>query len=131
MTSDSKAPLIAGTQKGFTLLEVMIALAIIGGVLVTLIYSLNYHLGIAGRDEAVTVATMLAQEKMVDAELSPLSASGDFDSPYEAFHYKTDVSESEFPGFSELSVTVTTENESVTLSELIHSNANALPNNAT
>lgn len=124
MTSDR-------TANGFTLLEVMIALAIIGGVLLTLIYSLNYHLGIAGRHEAVTIATMLAKEKMVDAELSPLSTSGDFESPYEAFHYKTDVTESEFPGFSELSVTVTTEKESVTMSELIHSNSNALLNNAT
>ncbi|MGO9016022.1 MAG: prepilin-type N-terminal cleavage/methylation domain-containing protein [Dissulfurispiraceae bacterium] len=119
------------TANGFTLLEVMIALAIIGGVLLTLIYSLNYHLGIAGRHEAVTIATMLAKEKMVDAELSPLSTSGDFEAPYEAFHYKTDVTESEFPGFSELSVTVTADKESVTFSELIHNNVNASLNNAT
>jgi len=118
-------------KKGFTLLEVMISLAIIGGVLVTLIYSLNYHLGIAGRHEVLTVATMLAQEKMADAELSPLSTSGDFSAPYEAFHYKIDVNESEFPVFSELSVTVTTEKESVTFTELIHNGANSQFNNAT
>ena len=120
-----------GSHKGFTLLEVMIALAIIGGALVTLIYSLNYHLGIAGRHEALTVASMLAKEKMSDAESSPLSTSGDFTVPYEAFHYKIDVSESELPGFSELSVTVTTERESVTFTELIHNSANASLNNAT
>ena len=121
-----------GPEKGFTLLEVMISLAIIGGVLLTLIYSLNYHLGIAGRHEALTVASMLAKKKMVDAELSPLSTSGDFEAPYEAFHYRTDVSESEFPGFSELSVTVTTEKESVTFTELIQNGANVFTgNNAT
>ncbi len=119
------------SPSGFTLLEVMIALAIIGGVLLTLICSLNYHLGIADRHEALTVASMLAKKKMVDAELSPLSASGDFEAPYEAFHYRIDVTESEFPGFSEVSVTVTTEKESVTFAELIHSNANVLLNNAT
>jgi len=120
------------SPEGFTLLEVMISLAIIGGVLLTLIYSLNYHLGIAGRHEALTVASMLAKEKMADAELSPLSTSGDFEAPYEAFHYKTDVSESEFPGFSELSVTVTTEKESVTFTELIQNGVNVFTgNNAT
>ncbi len=124
MTSDR-------TPTGFTLLEVMIALAIIGGLLLTLIYSLNYHLGIAGRHEVLTVASMLAKEKMIDTELSPESASGDFTAPYEAFHYVTDVSPSEFPGFSDLTVTVTTGKESVTFSELIRNSANALLNNAT
>lgn len=131
MTSDSNSSRITSPNKGFTLLEVMISLAIIGSVLLTLINSLNYHLGIAGRHEALTVASMLAKEKMADAELSPLSTSGDFTVPYDAFHYKIDVSESEFPGFSELSVTVTTEKESVTFTELIHNSAKAFLNNAT
>src|SRR5208282_5289422 len=127
----SCASYLFARPEGFTLLEVMLSLAIIGGVLLTLIWSLNYHLGVAGRYETLTIASMLAKEKMVDAELSPLSTSGDFEAPYEAFHYKTDVRESEFPGFSELSVTVTTEKESVTFTELIHNGANVLFNNAT
>jgi prepilin-type N-terminal cleavage/methylation domain-containing protein len=40
-------------QKGFTLLEVMISLAIVGGLLLTMIYSLNYHLGVAERQIVV------------------------------------------------------------------------------
>ena len=49
---------------GFTLLEIMIAVAIIGGLLVSLIYSLNYHLGIAERHEFATVASLLAKDKL-------------------------------------------------------------------
>ena len=56
------------SKKGFTLLEVLIALAIVGGLLVTLIYSLNYHLGLVERQEIITVATLLAKGKMIDLE---------------------------------------------------------------
>jgi len=42
----------------------MISLAIVGGLLVTLIYALNYHLGIAERHRSVTISTALASEKM-------------------------------------------------------------------
>lgn len=123
MTSDR-------TSKGFTLLEVMIALAIIGGALLTLICSLNYHLSIADRHEELTVASLLAKEKMADVELAPSSTSGDFEAPFEAYHYQTALSPGEFPGFSEISVTVTTGKESVTFTEMISSSTNGMLNNA-
>src|SRR5208337_2336842 len=53
---------------GFTLLEIMIAVAVIGGLLVSLISSLNYHLGIAERHEFVTVASLLAKDKLAEVE---------------------------------------------------------------
>ena len=53
-------------QQGFTLLEVMVSLAIVGGLLMTLIYTLNYNLGITEKLFAVTTMTNLAKEKLDD-----------------------------------------------------------------
>ena len=107
------------SKKGFTLLEVMLALAIVGGLLITLLYSLNYHLTIAERHETVTVATMLAKGKLIEMEKGPASASGDFTDPYTQYHYTTEAKDSVYPGITELSVTVINGKENVKFSELI------------
>lgn len=107
------------TTKGFTLLEVMLALAIVGGLLITLLYSLDYHLTIAGRHETVTIATMLAKSKLLEIEKGPASTSGDFPDPYTQYHYTTEVKDSVYPGIIEFSVTVVNGKENVKLSELI------------
>jgi general secretion pathway protein I len=54
--------------KGFTLLEVMIALAIAAGVLLTVISSLNYHLSIVGQDAEETTAVLLGRAKLDDPD---------------------------------------------------------------
>jgi general secretion pathway protein I len=107
------------SQKGFTLLEVMLALAIVGGLLITLLHSLNYHLTIADRHETVTIATMLAKSKLIEIEKSPTSAKGDFPDPYANYRYTTEVMDSVYPGIIECSVTVVNGKESVKFSELI------------
>lgn len=109
----------AGEEHGFTLLEVMISLAIVGGLLVTLIYSLNYNLGIAERHRTATVSTVLAKGKMYNMEMAPAADKGEFPEPYNAYSYETGVKDSSFPGMSEISVTVTNGKEQITLSELI------------
>ena len=53
-------------MKGFTLLEIMIALAIMAGVLLTVISSFNYHLSLAARDREETIAALLARAKLDD-----------------------------------------------------------------
>ena len=110
-----------GPIRGFTLLEVMISLAIISGLLVTLIYTLNYHLGVAERQEGETVALILAKQKLGEIRDAPDKAEGAFPEPYAAYKYWASVGESVFPGVSELSVTVTNSKEKVTLKELIRS----------
>jgi general secretion pathway protein I len=104
---------------GFTLLEVMISLAIIAGLLVTLTYTLNYHLGIAGRQRGVTVCTYLAKAKLYEIELNPAAGKGVFPKPYSDYSYETTVKDSSFPGMSEISVVVRGGKEDMTLSELI------------
>ena len=107
------------TEKGFTLLEIMIALAVIGGLLITLLYSLNYHLGIAERHETITIATMLAKSKLRELEASPAAAKGDFPAPYSAYHYATEIRTSPYPGISEILVTVDNGKENVKFTEFI------------
>ncbi len=106
-------------RQGFTLLEVMLALAVVGGLLITLLYSLNYHLAIAGRHETVTTATMLAKSKLMEIEKSPASSKGDFPDPYSAYHYTAEVKDSAYPGIIELSVAVDNGKENVKFGELI------------
>lgn len=107
------------SRRGFTLLEVMISLAIVGGLLVTLLYTLNYHLGIAARHEAATVATMLGREKLIEVRKKPGSSEGTFEEPFTSYSYKAEVKSSPFPGIAEISVTVTGSGEKVLLREFI------------
>jgi len=106
-------------KNGFTLLEVLIALAIIGGLLVTLIYTLNYHLGIIERHETLTVATLLAKNKMADIEDTREDGKGVFDVPYDGYAYETFVKESPYVGISEIIVIVRAGKEEVKLNEFI------------
>lgn len=109
----------AHKYSGFTLLEVMISLAIVGGLLVTLIYTLNYHLGIAERQGLITTTTALAKEKLYEIEQKPSTDKGNFAEPFAAFSYETSTKDSQFPGLTEISVTVRNGKEDITLSELI------------
>jgi general secretion pathway protein I len=106
-------------QKGFTLLEIMISLAIVGGLLLTLISSLNYHLGVAERQIVVTNLTNLAKEKIYEMEKNPSSSRGNFPDPYSNFRYETNVMNSSFPGMLEIGVTVSEGKETLKLSEII------------
>jgi general secretion pathway protein I len=106
--------------RGFTLLEVMIALAVIGGLLVTVIYTLNYHLGIAQRHETVTVASLLAKAKIGEMETGPFESEGAFPDPYSDYHYVTGIKGSSYyPGMSEIWVIVSGGDEKVKFAELI------------
>jgi type II secretory pathway pseudopilin PulG len=97
----------------------MIALAIVGGLLITLLYSLNYHLGIAERQETLTIATMLARNELREIEASPAPSQGDFAAPYGAYHYTAEIMPSPYPGISEIMVTVVNGKESVKFTEFI------------
>jgi general secretion pathway protein I len=105
---------------GFTLLEVLISLAIISGLLVTLIYTLNYHLGIAERQKVVTVATFLAKDKIADLEKKPEDKKGMCDPPYDDYAYETSVKASPYIGVSEIGVVVKRGTEEVKFNEFIY-----------
>jgi general secretion pathway protein I len=107
------------SRKGFTLLEVLIALAIVAGLLVTVIYALNFHLGIVERHETITIATLLAKEKMVDLEKNPVKTQGTFQDPYKNYTFETSVKDAPYAGITELIVVVKAGDEEVKLNEFI------------
>jgi general secretion pathway protein I len=106
-------------EKGFTLLEVLVALAIISGLLITLIYTVNYQLGIVERQETVTVATLLAKSALTELEKKPESKMGKFEAPYDAYTYETAVKDSPYPGVNEITVIVTAGKEEVKLNQYV------------
>jgi len=59
-------------RQGFTLLEVMIALAIMATVVLTVLGSVNYHLSVISNERDNTTFTLLARAKMAELEQSPL-----------------------------------------------------------
>ena len=106
-------------NRGFTLLEIVIALAIVGSLLITLIYTLNYHLGLVEKQGIVTAATLLAKNKLVELEKKPENGKGAFESPYKDYNYETYVKDSPYVGISEIVVVVRAGKEEIKLNEFI------------
>lgn len=86
-------------DKGFTLLEVMVALAIIATALVTLLGTHLLSLNLAHRHKEQTMATMLARQKMEELLTTPFesltSDAGDFGSEHPGYKWETEVEDAE------------------------------------
>lgn len=111
------------TREGFTLLEVMIALAIAGGLLVVLLYSISFHLSLVGTQEAETVSTLLCKQKLDDLKDKPIAGEGAFPDPYSAYKYKTTVTPSAYDGLTVLGASVQSGPAEVTLREVVRTGA--------
>ena len=94
------------TNKGFTLLEVLVAVAITGGLLVAIINLVNHHLSVIERYQTLSVETMLAKEKLADLRASPREEKGSFPAPYSRYSYKSDIVNGPLPFLNELVLTV-------------------------
>lgn len=95
-------------MRGFTLLEVMIALAIMAGAILTVISSFNYHLSVVDRDREETVAVLLARAKMDDPALVPVDKKeGTFAPDRPDIAWKTEITPLEaYPGVSRMAFMV-------------------------
>lgn len=86
-----------GAVAGFTLLEVMIAVSVIAIALVTLVGAQSQSVTIATGARFDTVASLLAQQKVVELNLvefrSLTGSEGDFGDAFPGFIWKTDVRE--------------------------------------
>ena len=66
-----------GSDRGFTLLEVLIALGILALALPILLGLRNWDLDLHARANELTTATILAQEKLIETELGMLLPPGE------------------------------------------------------
>ncbi|MFV1951948.1 MAG: prepilin-type N-terminal cleavage/methylation domain-containing protein [Nitrospinota bacterium] len=73
---------------GFTLLEVMIAVAIISITAVTIIHTRNRSLDMLSESIAITTATLLAKQKMVEVEIKGFPETGEDEGDFEEEEYK-------------------------------------------
>ncbi len=99
-------------MKGFTLLEVLIALAIMAGVLMTTITAFNYHLGIVARDRDETAAILLARAKIDDPRFASLQpGKGTFAPQRPDMSWEKAYAPSDYPGIEKMIFTVSWEQE--------------------
>jgi len=94
---------------GFSLLEVMVAVAILAVSLTVLLTFSGSTLLKSGRAEKLLIATMLARQKMTDIEIElekqkkkrefpdERSEDDDFDEPFEDYKWKMDIRRIELP----------------------------------
>ncbi|OGP57678.1 MAG: type II secretion system protein GspI [Deltaproteobacteria bacterium RBG_13_61_14] len=82
-------------RSGFTLLEVMVAMAILALCLVPLLGAITQAMRATFRIERITEASELAQNKLVQIEMETLAEDegteeGEFDPPYENYSWRAE-----------------------------------------
>lgn len=92
--------------RGFTLLEVMVAVALLAVALTTLLGSQSQSISYANTAKFETMAALLAQSKMSEIALhdeSSLSSdSGNFGEDYPGYTWKASVTDISFEGSDEI-----------------------------
>lgn len=113
--------------RGFTLLEVMVALAIVGITLVVMLGLAQRNILTNARLQKMTRATLLAKQKMAEVENGLLSSldpdHGSFDPPNDEFSWRSVYSPTPIPGIQQIDLSVIwgdeNENELVTLTSFV------------
>ena len=84
-------------QEAFTLLEVMVAVAVIAMSFTALLSSQSQSLSIATISRFESAAALLARQKLADIELEDFdtlgSSSGNFEDDFSAYHWQTEVTD--------------------------------------
>lgn len=88
-------------QKGFSLIEIMFALALIGISLATLLAAQSQGLSLANEAKFNTTAAFLAQKKMAELELADMNSlvsdSGDFGDLYPEYYWEVKIDATSIP----------------------------------
>ncbi|MDO8282381.1 MAG: prepilin-type N-terminal cleavage/methylation domain-containing protein [Thermodesulfovibrionia bacterium] len=91
-------------NKGFTLLEVMIALAIIGATLTVSLYTVNYHAQVSSDNALKTQMLLQAKEKLGILELDRQESNGVIEGT--GFTYESTIGSSGFEEIVELKTVI-------------------------
>ena len=95
---------------GFTLMEVMIAMAILAIALVAVFQLLSQSISMSTESRFMTTAALLAQSKMVESEvvttLTNHKEDGDFGPDYPQYTWHLEVGDTEIAQFKKIEVTV-------------------------
>lgn len=93
-----------GTQKGFSLLEVMVALAVTAIALVSLMGLSGRSVAARERIQRITQATLLGQQRMTEMENTPAAILGTADTqgvfaePFQRYKWRTSFSDTPLEG---------------------------------
>ena len=86
MTGDkSFQKAVLNDKSGFTLLEVLVAVVILGSTLAVLLGTVNRNLVLASDSKNLSIARMLAQNKMSEVELAGYPSDTNEEGEYEDF----------------------------------------------
>lgn len=98
-------------EKGFTLMEIMVAMAILAIALVSIFQLQSQSISMATDSRFMTTAALLAQSKMADVETrSPLlnqREQGDFGADYPDYTWHLVISDAQLQQFKKIELTVT------------------------
>ena len=111
-------------RSGFTLLEVLVALAILSIALVVLLGLRNRDVALVDATRHLTVATALARMKVVEVGLEGFpelgESAGEFGEGYPEFHWQRVVSSTPFDYVREVRVSVAWSQNDRERVELVH-----------
>ncbi|HEX2095192.1 MAG TPA: prepilin-type N-terminal cleavage/methylation domain-containing protein [Longimicrobiaceae bacterium] len=114
----------AASRAGFTLLEAMVALAILGTGVAAVLGLLASGVSVTQRTQTRVLVTELAQERLESLLLGEPDGAGDgeaqgrYEEPYGAFRWRTRVAPGRVPGTRLVEVSVAGEGDSVHLATL-------------
>jgi general secretion pathway protein I len=102
---------MSNKMKGFTLIEVLIAVAVLGIAFTWLISATNQSIDMATRSKFMTTSTLLAQKRIADviSENSvhgPGASQGDFGEEYQGYKYTESIETTQLEGFYRYVLTV-------------------------
>lgn len=99
--------------RGFTLLEVMIALAILSTAMIALLSLGNRSISVRAEVQRVTHATLLAEQKMTEVETyyqvgrgNEIEEEGDFEPPFDLFRWEIGYADTMLPSIQQVNVMV-------------------------
>jgi len=102
---------------GFTLLEVLVALALLAGALTSLVVSFNYHLSVSLRDKEETTALLLGRALLDDpAFLSSSTTEGTFAPDYPDITWTRQTTPAQLPRLKRYVLTISWQTDKRSLS---------------